>query len=354
MNQHEMNPSTSISAELYKNGIEHIKNNNISWFEENKSLFSQHDIDQIFYYCCAFNGSIALVDSIIAMGVSQFHDGCVKGALANEHLALLNHLLLKYGKKEGINLFLAAQTDTPYKLHALMIDSQWHAGLQIVLDNMPHHNQPIQKLVKHYKLRDYLSTTYQEIYTFLLGVALAQKEAKKCDDSVINQAIAMIARKKFPISYFEVNSIYHLDMAHLFKNRLKRDTFPNLVRPDIMASHTTLNRFSLDNYEIADTKVRIFKEIAHDIGMPEELKYFFIEKIENLFSPFDKASSYHEILAPEALSFIESIAHKKHLFAFFCQYFNYERSVLHARLEHDILENDNHRSDDAVCHDVKI
>lgn len=356
MTQHDNDMDTPVAILNYDAVIDYIKSDNISWFEERKEDFSHDEIEQIFYHCCSHNSSFALIDAIIAMGVTEFNHGCVKGALANKHLALLNHILLNYGKEHQINLFLAGETDTPYQLHVLMIDPQWHASLQVVLDNMPNHNQPIKKLVKRYQMKNYFSTLYREIYTFLLGVALAQKGEKKCDDAVIDKAIEMIARKKFPIAHYEVQSIYQLGMAHLFKGRLKRDTFPNLVRRDMMASHTILvppyPYAFLDMHDITDNKVRIFQRVAHEIGMPDDLTYFFADKIGGLFYSLDrnKIINYREVIPPEQLLFIESIAHKKYFFAFLCKYFNYERSVLHAQLQQEIVEND----DNAISEYVKI
>lgn len=322
---------------------------NLSYFKSRASLYSEADFNELFYHACRENCSTIFIDGIIALGIKNLNYGCVKGALFGEKYDLLFHLLTHYGHSHQINLFEIDDSETPYRLGLLMVESRWHDLFELILQSLKNHSQRVKKIYVTYALRDWLNNQYTYLYNYLLGIALGHKEHTHVDDSqahqTIDKAIAIIARKKFPVMPGHAQSIVKLGLEPLFKNRLSH-VVP--ARPEGLANCILLHHGKLDVYSTMDKKMDLLKELAYEFKIPARMIDLVEGRImENSDAWGNSITQAQRFLAQgncarlalneEDFLFMQSIRNKSRLFNFFYDYFDYERAVLHDRLmkQHD-------------------
>jgi hypothetical protein len=350
---------------------EQIKQENLDYFQARVSLYSQKDLSNLFFHGCWHNCSPQFIDGIIAMGMGMNRDsaikinlnyGCVKGLLFNQHYDLLEHILSHYGKSHHIDFFEMPHTDTPIHLASLVKRRETHQILKLVLQPLPQHTKSIKKVDKPYLLSIYLSQQYNYIYNTILSVALAHR-AKASEDKAtgyqlprlvtdktrcIDEGIAIIAGKKFPIMEHIAEKIRFFKLEHLFERRLSHLSQEESTG---MAHNVLLQKERLDIYDSMDKKLVMLKELCTEIHTPiqmiETIERKMMENGEIQISQTQRVldSNARDGLDSEGFEFMQSIGHRPHLFHFFNKYFNYERAALHHKLDEALVKMMNQDGD---------
>lgn len=339
----------------YRTVQEHIENENLAYFQARFLLYCQQDLSHLFYHCCRHNCSPRFIDGIVGLGTQNgFHInlnyGCVKGALFNRHYTLLEHIVTHYGKSHQVNFFDINDTEIPIHLASLVQQRETHNLLTLILQPLPQHTQTLKKVDKPYFLSVYLSQQYSHIYSTILGVALAhrgkaseqratgyyQPELVTDKTLCIDDGIAIIARKKFPVLPALAEKIRFFALEYLFEKRLNH--VPQ-EESSGMAQNLLLQKERLDMYDSMDKKLVLLKELATEIHVPTQMidiiEMRMLENGDTQTSQIQRVLDANERygLDSDGFDFMQAIGHRPHLFRFFNTYFNYERAALHHKLD---------------------
>jgi hypothetical protein len=324
-------------------------------------VFSQADLDFAFHYCCAFGVEFSFTQHFIEWGAGDLINACIKGACEYQHYDLLMPILLTYGKSHDINLLSDENFTIQRHVVAWAADETYWPLYQWMIENLPNHTRIIRPQVKYYEA--YHAKPYSQVYNKLLHALFYSINSSRQTHSqtplILPKALELLAKKKFPLTGYNVNHIKKNNMEHLFEGRLNPREHYNSLDQYKFAHHIYLLK---PGAEIGENKKWLlyhgFEQewnIPHKIGSALFQGFKALEDKRNNKIP----SPEHDplvILGQEEADFFESIEDKKSMNAFFMRYLDLGKIKLYSRLKKhfnqmDNREHDNHDNSTLIHHE---
>lgn len=303
--------SLELSQRVQIGDIEFFRNKNPDVFEANF----------LFNFCCIENASFEFIQQVVDLGVTLFDSGCAL-ALENKHYELCLALLKQYGKTRKIQLI----NHQFFNYTALWLNMATykpnHELMMLAIELMPNHTTPLFRGDKCYHKVHAL--TYQSIYAHLLKMFLGRVNAVEGDaQECILHMIICLSRKKFAIPDYLVRTIERYGLAYLFVNRLQPRQ--NLYEP-AMADHVDLIQDKPDKMEVLGKKMGLYIELAGHFKIPASINSIMYKALADMIPKV--------LPNEEQFNFLKrlDVQDKKCALNFFRKYLDYDRALLHEKL----------------------
>jgi hypothetical protein len=333
------NTNTHTNSHSYYGLHGAVESENLAWIKQ--QAHRPGLINEAFMIACKNNQNFDFISQIIDLGVNNLAEGC-RFLLSRECYPLLFDILTQYGKAHKKNLtqqgfFNFFQGDFTEVSQMTKLDESLTL-FELIISLMPNHTKPVCQKDKYYDKEE--TYCYAEVYnmilrSFLLSLQSNHYSLKRKEN--ILYFIITLSKKKFPLFRDNIHRIKHYHLDKFFTNRLNPKGHES-SRPKGLAHHQNLMPGKDVATETLITKHLLLHNIWEWFDIPDNMTHFITDCwSDSQYKDTQKMPNEQEI------DFLDSIAHKPYVIAFFARYFRYDRVLLQRRLLRDNeMKNQNH------------
>lgn len=279
------------------------------------------EINFLFNFSCAENATFDFIQQVVDLGVTIFDSGFAS-ILENKNHKLCLALLQKYGKTKNIQLINHTFCDNIALWRTLSSKKITHELMHLAIELMPNHTEPVFRGDKCYHKIHALNygTIYEHLLKMLLGrINAVDGDAEEC----ILRTITCLSQKKFPVLEYLIRLIERYGLSYLFVNRLNPRYKP--YEP-AMAEHVDLVQDKPDRIKVTSKKMMIYIELISHFKIPSSINSLIYNAM---------GENKPKVLPDEEqFDFLKTLDKQKKQCAlgFFKKYLDYDRALLHEKL----------------------